>query len=171
MTNTAAADVISGDYEGLDQAGADLIITNLAVATDRLTASDFAELPREVQSQVLAVAFMADDIAPLADEGRALFPDEDEQAYTYRTAIWQRIHNLQKHIHTSEYDGNDPLEISKLKFAVQGAGLVFGAVVNASKEVPSIAETLNYFSGNTRAAARRASYITEMLANKSADEQ
>lgn len=156
MTNTAAAEVISSDQSGIDATGADLIMSNLAVATDRLEADDFAALPIEVQDQVFALAFMADDIAPM-DEGDLIrHPHEDDKAYAYRVGVSQRIHNLQAYVHKKSHDPQNELELSKIRFAVQGAGRAFAAVIEETQHLPAVAETIRYFTGNAQGAAKRA---------------
>lgn len=160
MTNSAAAEIIANDQEGLDGYGADLIMRNLAVITDRLSASEFDCLPKGVKDQVYAITFMADDIAPISEQDSIRHPHEDDEAYNYRMDVWQRIHNLQAYVHTRGHDKNDPHELSKIRFVVDGASHAFAAVLEATKGLPAVAETVGYFRGNANAAAKRAAQIS-----------
>lgn len=156
ITTSAAADMIARDLDDFEAVGADFIIGNLAVLTSRLTADDFTTLPKELQDQFHAVAFMASDVAPADQEDLARRPKEDDSTYEYRASIVEPIHSLQRHLRTNAYDPSDQLEISKLRFAVDGASQAFSAVINETRELPAVAETIPYFNGKAGSAIRRA---------------
>ncbi len=159
VANGVVAEIIGRSEEALDSTGGDLVMSNLAVISDRLSHEQFAELSQETRDQVLTIAHIAHDIAPLTEADLSRLPDEPEEAYQYRTGIRSQIHYLQRLLHSREYDPYDKLVASKLKYAVHGAGLAFGSVLRETRDLPEVSETLGYFRGNTGGALKRARFV------------
>jgi hypothetical protein len=156
MTHAAAAEVIGRVAEDFDQTGADFVLRNLAVITDRLSPQQFDALPKEVKDQVIVVAHVAHDVAPLEESDLERIPGETDSAFNYRTNIWGQLHALQRLVYGQEYDTDDTLMMSRLRFAVHAAGHAFAGVLEETAEVPVIKETMRYFTGNTEAARHSA---------------
>lgn len=156
-----ASEIVGRTAETFDPHAADLVLRNLAVMTDRLSPAQFSALSETTREQVGVVAFIANDVAPQAEEDKIPHPDESEEDNKYRTTIWGPIHSLQTKIHTKNYNPNDEFVISKLRFAIKASGLAFASVLEESTTIPTIVETERYFWGNTEAAARAARRLIE----------
>jgi hypothetical protein len=158
--NRYAAEVIGNTATVFDADGADMIMRNLAVITDRLSPAQFDALSDSTRHQIGVVSFIAQEAAPQTDGDRVRHQDESDEDYRYRTNIYGPLHALQAKIHSKKFDPNDAYTVSKLRFAVTGAGHAFASALTESIAIPVIDETQRYFWGNTNAAVKVADRLT-----------
>ncbi len=153
--NITISQEIARNDEDLDYESADLILRNAAVITDRLNFQQLKGLSEQTQEQLMVLAFIASDLAPLSAEDLELEPEEDPHDHMYRTTIWQQIHAFQTKVHTKNYDSENNLEMSKIRYGVEAAGLAFASTLKETSHIPVIAKTVGYFQRNTSGAQVR----------------
>ena len=153
--NSQTAETIASSTTEIDNYAADLVLRNLAVASDTLTPRQFSELSPRTVDQVLDAAAIAKDIAPVDKQELLRLPKESDGDYQYRTTIVEPLHYLQRKAHNGEIDKTNIEEMRKVKVGVKLAGEAFASIMNDAADNPAIRETEGYFRGNTEAAAKR----------------
>ena len=155
--NEIAGLAIARNTEGFDSTGADMIMRNIAVICDRMQPQDFNALSQEARDQVAVVAHISHDLAPMKEIDREKHGNETDEQHQYRIGVWGPIHTLQSKVHISDFNEDDKLQMSKIRFGVVAASKAFGAVLQETQNLPQISETVRYFQSNTDAAVRSAS--------------
>lgn len=158
--NNAATDFVVGTPGPIDNTTAELILRSNAVAADRLTPRQITELGRPAIDALIDAATAAKEVAPLADEDMLKLSHETDAEYSHRVQIWQPLHQLQSLVSSGEY-GESPQAIAKVKTAIWLGSAAFEKVLSdpLAQQPNELSRTINYFSGNTRAAADRASRL------------
>lgn len=146
---------------------AELTLRNAAVASDRLSAGQFAELDGLTQYQVKKAAQIARKIAPLDEIEYERLPLESNAAYLYRTNIEQPLHSLQRRTDLLSLsrmgEKLTPAQEKEFKKAVFLASLAFEGIAQdpVAADFPEFQRTARYFAGNAMAARKGAERAQE----------
>jgi hypothetical protein len=158
--NQQAADIVANPEVRFDQTTSDLIMRNIAVATDRLSPEQFARLSPDAQDAVFDAANAASELAPLDPRDQERLPYETASEHAYRISVYHPLHSLQAWLHVGGLRPPSPQEEIKLKQSIQLGSRAFKAVISETSGIPVIDETLGYFMSNALAAAARAKRLS-----------
>lgn len=153
--NNQVTETVTNPNQVIDDYAAELLLRNVAVATDRLEPNEFSRLTTETVDSVLDVASIAKAVAPLEDIEMRKFPKESEAQYKYRTVISDQLHAFQRKLALDKVEHMKPEEQAKVRSGIKLAGKAFAGIMEDAADNPRIKETERYFKGNTSAAAIR----------------
>lgn len=153
-----AAECVAETAGPIDSTTAELVLRNTAVAADRLTPSQFLQLGQPAFEALLAVVAIANDLAPLTEEDQLQHPLETDPEHRFRTLVWQPLHSLQSAVSIEKFATSDSATIEKVKKAVWLGSVAFEKVLTdpSASGFSSLQQTVDYFGGNSIAAAGRA---------------
>lgn len=152
--NELASAAIARNPEQFNVGGADMIMRNMAVLSDRLNVQEFEALSKEARDQVAVVVHIANDVAPIDELDIIKHARESDQEYEYRKNVRGPMFALHRKISLYGEDESDQLLMSKIRFGVEAAGKAFGSVLHETQHLSEVNETISYFQGNTNAAVR-----------------
>ena len=151
--NLAASEAVGSDAIPFNQMAADLLLRNLAVATDRLKPYQFYnQLSPQTEATARHVALIANEIVPIAAADAVRLSHETEADYKYRLEVWHPLHRLQAKLYANAVEPNNTAEVNKIKAVVSIGGLAFAGLMRDAHNIHSIRATEGYFWGNTNAA-------------------
>jgi hypothetical protein len=149
------AELIARDETWFDNDSADLLLRNMYVLTERIGIDGFNALSLPTRQQVLAVAQMAGDIAPVGEGDKVKLPSESQDEYEYRTTVALPICSLERMVAINFLCLEQKETQSKIRMAVEGAGRAFGSVLLETQAKNEVEAAIRYFWGNVSAATRR----------------
>lgn len=156
--NSRVSYALLASREPFDDAAAELLLRNIAVATDRVMPHEFAQLSSESSDAVFDAANAAKKLVEIDPEDAQHFEHESQGQFAYRANVRLPLHGLQRTIMTHDYNRDDPIEIVKVKEAVKLAELAFSALVVEMQNSPEIQHAADYMRGNSLAAAKRLNF-------------
>lgn len=152
--NEMVSAAIARNPEQFNFGGADLIMRNMAILSDRLNVQDFEVLSREARDQVAVVVHVANDVAPIDESDIIQHHKESDEEYEYRKSVRGPLFALDRTVSCAEVDESNQLLMSKIRFGVEAAGKAFGSVLYETQHLKDVNNTISYFHSNTSAAIR-----------------
>jgi hypothetical protein len=136
----------------------ELLMRNVAVASDRLTAKNFENLESQTIDAFMLAATASTTLAPSTESDRKRLMPETDQEWEYRTGVIVPLHAAQSALNSNEAYHYKDEKVMQSRQIVELGSLAFTKLMTGDTPWtnPSINSTLHYFLGNAAAAAERA---------------